>query len=86
MSTTANDPDTQKLLLHRQQGIKDEAGTILDLKKRKRFFKANKVDELGFQDNLDVNAKTILQGTAKTFIQACFNCAMTHVHPTRYYV
>lgn len=68
-----SDTNAQKIILHRQQGIKDQAGTVLDLKKRRKFLKANKEDELGLQDNLDVDAKTVLQGTAKTFIQACFN-------------
>ena len=45
----------------------------MDLKKKARFHKPNTVDELGLQDNLDVDAKVILQRTAKTFLEACFN-------------
>ncbi|KAI5121938.1 hypothetical protein M0805_000267 [Coniferiporia weirii] len=64
---------SQTVVLHRQQALNKDAGSILDIKKRKQFKKINKVDELGLEDNLDSGARNILRSTAKTFVEACFN-------------
>ncbi|OCB87291.1 timeless-domain-containing protein [Sanghuangporus baumii] len=72
-SASANDPSGQKLVLHRQQALKEDPGSILDIRKKKQYKKTNKVDELGLQDNLDGDAKNTLQGLARTFIEVCFN-------------
>lgn len=69
----ANYSTAPKLVLHRQQALNQETGTILDMKKRKQWKKTNKVDELGVGDSLDNDAKVILQRLAKTFIEVCFN-------------
>ena len=69
----ANNASSQKLVLHRQEAITKESGSILDLKKRKQHKKVNKVDELGMEDNLNRDAKVILQNFARTFVEVCFN-------------
>ncbi|KAL5514636.1 hypothetical protein ACEPAG_1952 [Sanghuangporus baumii] len=72
-AASASDPSGQKLVFHRQQALKEDPGSILDIRKKKQYRKTNKVDELGLQDNLDGDAKNILQGLARTFIEVCFN-------------
>ncbi|KDQ56583.1 hypothetical protein JAAARDRAFT_79123 [Jaapia argillacea MUCL 33604] len=64
---------SQTLVLHRQQAINGEAGGILDLLKRQKAQKGKKIDELGREDNLSVEARVILQNLAQSFIQSCFN-------------
>ncbi|GBE89890.1 Topoisomerase 1-associated factor 1 [Sparassis crispa] len=63
----------QPYVLHRQQAISGEAGSILDLAKRQRKEKGKKIDELGREDNLSLDSRVILQNLAKNFIEACFN-------------
>ena len=63
----------QTLVLHRQEAIVKDSGSILDLKKRKQHKKVNKVDELGMEDNLSHEAKVVLQNLARNFIEICFN-------------
>ena len=69
----SSDASAPKVVLHRQQALNQETGDILDIKKRRQYKKTNKVGELGLQDYLDQEAKTILQGLARTFIEVCFN-------------
>ncbi|KAF8893088.1 timeless protein-domain-containing protein [Infundibulicybe gibba] len=64
---------SRPLILHQQQAIHNEAGSIMDLKKRQRAKKGNTLDELTRDDNLSVEARTILQDVATEFIKACFN-------------
>ncbi|KAH8102126.1 timeless protein-domain-containing protein [Cristinia sonorae] len=68
-------PSTQKLLLHRQQAISSDAGMLLDMtsSKRAKAQKTKKIDELGREDNLSIEAKLALQDVAKKFIESCFN-------------
>ena len=66
---------SQPLVLHRQQALNKEAGTIIDLVKRQKTQKGKKIDDLGRDDNLSTGAKTVLQGLARTFIESCFNRA-----------
>ncbi|TFY59930.1 hypothetical protein EVG20_g7607, partial [Dentipellis fragilis] len=64
---------SQAFVLHRQQALNQEPGTILDLLKRQKGQKGKKVDELGREDNLSTDARTVLQGVARGFIESCFN-------------
>ena len=65
----------QKLLLHKQQAISRDAGTVLDMTSSKKWKaqKTKKIDELGREDNLSLEAKIVLQDVAKKFIDSCFN-------------
>ena len=45
--------------------------------KRSKYQKVKKVDELGRDENLSLDAKLVLQNTAKTFLETSFNCAFT---------
>ncbi|EJD01845.1 timeless-domain-containing protein [Fomitiporia mediterranea MF3/22] len=74
-----SDASTPKVVLHRQQALNQETGNILDMKKRRQYKKTNKVDELGLQDYLDQEAKTILQGLARTFVEVCFNTFLASI-------
>jgi len=61
------------LVLHRQAAITQESGSILDIAKRSKARKSNKVDELAREDNLSVEAKIVLQGFASELVQSTFN-------------
>ena len=74
MQDAVGGPSTS-YVLHRQQAMKKDAVEIFDLKKKKLHKKANKVDDLGIEINLDNDAKSILHNTARTFIEMCFNGA-----------
>ncbi|TCD66114.1 Topoisomerase 1-associated factor 1 [Steccherinum ochraceum] len=65
----------QRLLLHRQQAISRDTGSLLDMtaSKKTKAQKTKKVDDLGREDNLSVEAKITLQNVAKKFIESCFN-------------
>jgi replication fork protection complex subunit Tof1/Swi1 len=63
----------QSVVLHRQKAITDEAGSIMDLTKRQKTKKGNKVDDIAREDNLSVETKVILQNLAGEFIESCFN-------------
>jgi len=65
---------SRAFVLHRQQAINREAGSILDITKRHTAKKGTKLDELTREDNLSMEARNILQGFANEFVQACFNC------------
>ncbi|KIJ64730.1 hypothetical protein HYDPIDRAFT_181592 [Hydnomerulius pinastri MD-312] len=64
---------SRPLVLHRQAAITSESGSILDIAKQKRAKKTHKVDELTREDNLSVEAKIVLQGFAREFVESCFN-------------
>ncbi|KAI0265300.1 timeless protein-domain-containing protein [Gloeopeniophorella convolvens] len=64
---------SQPLVLHRQQALSKESGVVIDLLKRQKKQKGKKEDELGRHDNLTPEARTILRGLARTFIESCFN-------------
>ncbi|KAF9531181.1 timeless protein-domain-containing protein [Crepidotus variabilis] len=67
------DRASRSFVLHRQQGISGESGSIMDLTKRQRAKKANKPDEFGLIDNLSMEARMVLQNLASEFVDACFN-------------
>lgn len=64
---------SRSFVLHRQQAIHADAGTIMDLTKRQRSKKVNKVDEFGTLDNLSLEARAILQNLAVEFVESCYN-------------
>ncbi|KAG8216231.1 timeless protein-domain-containing protein [Butyriboletus roseoflavus] len=64
---------SRPLVLHRQAAITQESGSILDITKHQRARKANKVDELTREDSLSFEARLVLQGFAKEFLECCFN-------------
>ncbi|KAI6163605.1 timeless protein-domain-containing protein [Pisolithus thermaeus] len=64
---------TRPLVLHRQAAISKESGDVLDIAKQNRWKKTNKVDELTREDNLSTEARMVLQGFAREFVESCFN-------------
>ncbi|PCH36853.1 timeless-domain-containing protein [Wolfiporia cocos MD-104 SS10] len=64
---------SQAYVLHRQQAINSESGSMFDMEKRRRAQRSKKVDELARDDNLSLEAKLIMQNLARTFVEACFN-------------
>ncbi|KAI0061071.1 timeless-domain-containing protein [Artomyces pyxidatus] len=64
---------SQPLVLHRQQALTKDSGVIIDLLKRQKKQKGKKEDELSRVENLSTEARTVLQGLARTFIESCFN-------------
>ncbi|KIJ16511.1 hypothetical protein PAXINDRAFT_98952 [Paxillus involutus ATCC 200175] len=77
LSATADDSQrgssSRPLVLHRQAAITRESGSILDIAKQQRFRKTNKVDQLTREDNFSVEAKMVLQGFVREFVESCFN-------------
>lgn len=66
---------SRPLVLHRQAAITQESGSILDITKHQKARKANKVDELTREDSLSFEARLVLQGFAREFVESCFNRA-----------
>ncbi|KDR76874.1 hypothetical protein GALMADRAFT_245966 [Galerina marginata CBS 339.88] len=64
---------SRAFVLHRQQGIHGEAGSIMDMTKRQKNKKITKLDDLGIQDNLSMEARVILQNLADEFVGSCYN-------------
>ncbi|KAF5373433.1 hypothetical protein D9615_009496 [Tricholomella constricta] len=64
---------SRAFVLHRQQAISRESGSIMDIAKRQTAKKGNKLDEMTREDNLSVEARVILQNLATEFVEACFN-------------
>jgi replication fork protection complex subunit Tof1/Swi1 len=60
-------------VLHRQQAINHESGSIMDMTKRQKTKKATVLDELAREDNFSMEARVILQNLAIEFVGACFN-------------
>ncbi|KAF9452119.1 hypothetical protein P691DRAFT_772581 [Macrolepiota fuliginosa MF-IS2] len=75
----SGDPQPNASVLHRQQALNQEAVDIMDIKKRQRARKGNTVDELSREDNLSVEARTVLQGLASEFLTACFNAFVSNL-------
>ena len=76
----------QAFVLHRQQAIKKDTGTMFDAlrtKKGERFRGAKKVDEVAIAggDNLSIEARQTLQEVAKTLLETGFNG--THLAESR---
>ncbi|KAF9458264.1 timeless protein-domain-containing protein [Collybia nuda] len=64
---------SRSFILHRQQAINREAGSILDMAKQQKAKKSSTIDELAREDNLSMEARVILQNLAIEFVEACFN-------------
>ncbi|KAI0827274.1 timeless protein-domain-containing protein [Trametes gibbosa] len=62
-------------VLHKQQALNKAAGSALDMVRAKKHRTApgKKVDELGRDDNLSLDARVVLQNLARNFIESCFN-------------
>lgn len=65
--------DNPFLVLHRQSSLTHESGSIMDLSKKTATKKAKTSDELTREENLSIEAKTILQNLAIEILDACFN-------------
>ena len=52
---------------------------MIDLVKRQNKQKGKKEDEFARDDNLAPEARTVLRGLARTFIESCFNRAQPPV-------
>lgn len=48
----------------------------MDMTKRQKHRKANKLDDLGMEDNLGLEARVVLQNLASEFMESCFNCKL----------
>lgn len=48
---------------------------MIDLTKRQNKQKSKKEDEVARHDNLTPEARTVLRGFARTFVESCFNRA-----------
>ena len=72
-----NGPSSQPLVLHRQQALSQHsaAGDVIDLTKRLHKQKGKKEDEVSRRDDLSPEARTVLRGLARTFVESCFNRA-----------
>jgi len=70
-----DESSSQPLVLHRQQALSKEPGAVIDLVKRQNKQKGKKEDEVARNDNLTPEARTVLRGLARTFIESCFNRA-----------
>ncbi|KAF9484295.1 timeless-domain-containing protein [Pholiota conissans] len=64
---------SRPFVLHRQQAIHGDAGSIMDMTKRQKTKKVNKVDDLGMTDNLSLEARLVLQNLATEFVESCYN-------------
>ncbi|KAJ8086932.1 Topoisomerase 1-associated factor 1 [Marasmius tenuissimus] len=60
-------------VVHHQQGINRELGSIWDMSKRQKAKKSQTVDELSKEDHLTVEARLALQTFASDFLDSCFN-------------
>lgn len=62
-------------VFHKQQALNKDSGSALDMiaAKKHRTARGKKVDELGRDDNLSLNARVVLQDLARAFIESCFN-------------
>jgi replication fork protection complex subunit Tof1/Swi1 len=77
-------PSSQPLVLHRQQALSQHsaAGDVIDLTKRQHKQKGKKEDEVSRRDDLSPEARTVLRGLARTFIESCFNRAHLNLLPS----
>ncbi|KAI0322279.1 timeless protein-domain-containing protein [Amylostereum chailletii] len=71
--SAAEPPSSRGFVLHKQQAINTDSGTLIDSVKRQQKQKGKKADELGREESLSTESRTLLQGFARTFIESCFN-------------
>ena len=66
---------SRSYVLHRQQALTQDAGSALDMARAKKHRKppGKKVDELGRDDNLSLDARVVLQNLARAFVENSFN-------------
>jgi replication fork protection complex subunit Tof1/Swi1 len=65
--------EAKSFVIHRQTGINRDVGSIWDMSKRQKGKKSQTVDELSKEDNLSLEARTVLQTFATDFLESCFN-------------
>lgn len=63
---------SQTFVIHRQEGITGDTGTLWDKSERQKT-KGHKVDELASHEALSVEAMRVLQTLASEFLEECFN-------------
>jgi replication fork protection complex subunit Tof1/Swi1 len=73
---------SRSFVLHHQQAINRESGSIMDMTKRQKTKKGTTLDELAREDNLSMEARVVLQNFAIEFVQSCFN---RKLHPRAFY-
>ncbi|TBU40199.1 timeless-domain-containing protein [Dichomitus squalens] len=68
-------PSSRSYVLHRQAALTTDSGAALDMARAKKHKapKGKKVDELGRDDNLSLDARMVLQNFARSFVESCFN-------------
>lgn len=66
---------SQAFVLHRQQAITQDAGTMLDMTsgKKSKGQRAKKIDALGREETMTLESRVVLQNLGKTFVETCFN-------------
>ncbi|KAL0947499.1 hypothetical protein HGRIS_013600 [Hohenbuehelia grisea] len=69
----ASGSKSQQLVLHRQQALTKTSGSIIDMTKQQKTKRGKTLDELSREENLSLEARTVLQDLAKDFIEGCFN-------------
>jgi replication fork protection complex subunit Tof1/Swi1 len=67
-------PAPQPIVLHRQQAIGHDYESVIDIAKKQRSKKGNKLDDLATEDNLSIEARVVLKELAKEFLESSFNC------------
>ncbi|KAF5372553.1 hypothetical protein D9758_005156 [Tetrapyrgos nigripes] len=73
-ASAGSDPrGSRSFVIHRQQGITQDTGTLWDMAKKQKTKKGFTVDALGREENLSVEAKTVLRSLAIGFLEGCFN-------------
>lgn len=72
---------SKSLILHKQQALHSETGSILDMKKRQKAKKGVTADAIGTEQSLSVEAKSVLQRLAQGFLEGCFNREFSLIVP-----
>ncbi|KAI9636791.1 topoisomerase 1-associated factor 1 [Dioszegia hungarica] len=78
-TTVAVRAGDQKLVLHRQNAINFDPGSLLDQGKKKRAGKVKKADDLSRFADLSPEALRVLQEFSVSFIESCFNVFFTSI-------
>ena len=81
-ASSSSQGGAQPLVLHRQQALSQHAaaGDVIDLTKRQHKQKGKKEDEVSRRDDLSPEARTVLRGLARTFVESCFNRAHRSIY------
>ncbi|KAL0580059.1 Topoisomerase 1-associated factor 1 [Marasmius crinis-equi] len=66
-------PGVAPFVVHHQQGMNRDLGSVWDMSKRQKAKKGQTVDELSKEDHLTAEARQALQTFATDFLDSCFN-------------